>query len=229
MVSFLLMLLLIRYPCCKFPAFPIFTGNISCLSHIPLHNESELLQAIATGDEASFRQLYNQFHLTVFQQAFHYLQSEELASDAVQDIFIKLWDKKEKLAEVKDVKAYIFIVARNIIISTLRKKVFHHRLDEELEMIEEDTHLPDRQLSYKESLQIIQEGINSLPQQQQKAYTLSRTQGLSHEEIAKEMRISTETVKTHIKQALKSLRAYLTSRSVDLGVLIIFLLRCREW
>lgn len=192
------------------------------------HTDPEMLQAVAAGDEPSFRRLYDRYHASVFQQAIYYLQSEELASDAVQDVFIKLWDKKEKLAEVADVKAYIFIVARNIIISSLRKRVFHRQLDEEFEMLEEDTHLPDRQLSFKEALRIVQEGIQSLPSQQQRAYTLSRTGGLSHEAIAKEMALSPETVKTHIKQALKGLRAYLASRSVDLGLLIIFFLHCRK-
>lgn len=191
------------------------------------HIAGDLLNRIAEGDETAFRTLYDQFHKQVYNQAYNYLQDPGLASDAVQNVFVKIWMVRDKLREVKNPRNYIFIVARNIIISDLRKKVFHKYLDEELAMLEEDTKLPDKQLSLKESMEIIHKAIENLSPQQKKAYTLSRTNGLSIEEISKEMEISQETVKTHIKQSLKSLRKYLSDHSIDLALLIVFILRNR--
>ena len=192
-----------------------------------LHIDQSELNRIAAGEESAFRLLYDTFHQQVYNQALYYLQSPERASDATQEVFLKLWAKRNVLAEVKDLKSFIFILARNIIISDLRKKVFVQYLDEEASLLQEDTSLPDKQLSFKEAMQIVQEAIDHLSPQQKKAYTLSRTEGLSYAEIAKQMDLSPETVKTHIKQALKSLRTYLSERSVDLGLLIIFLLNHR--
>lgn len=187
--------------------------------------DKNLLLQVTEGNEKAFRHLYNHFHKPVFSQAYIYLQSAELANDAVQEVFIKIWSSKEKLADVKDIRNYIFIVARNVIISDLRKKVLHQYLDEEIEMMDDQTILPDRQLSLKESTKIIQEAIENLSPQQRMAYTLSRNNGLSYEEIAKQMDISLPTVKTHISLALKSLRNYLSQRSVDLALLVVFLMR----
>lgn len=192
-----------------------------------IHIDSTLLARIAEGEEIAFRELYDQFNKQVFTQAYNYLQSSELASDAVQEVFIKIWSARLRLPEVKDIKSFIFIVTRNVIVSDLRKKVFHHHLNEETELLQADTVLPDRQLSLKESMAIVLEAIHHLTPQQRKVYTLSRTVGLSHDEIAKQMGISTETVRTHIKQALRSLRKYLSDRSVDLAMLILFIISSR--
>ena len=194
------------------------------MSDTGLHIDHDILVQAAGGEESAFRHLYDNFHRQVFNQAYSYLQSAERANDAVQEVFLKLWATREKLSEVRNFKSYLFIIARNIIISDLRKKVLHKYLDEEAAMVEEDTILPDKQLSYKESMELVQKAIDALPPQQKKAYTFSRTLGLNHEEIATEMNISPETVKTHIKQALKSLRKYLSDRHVDLAMLIIFIL-----
>jgi RNA polymerase sigma-70 factor (ECF subfamily) len=187
--------------------------------------DKNLLVQVAEGDEKAFRRLYDLFNKQVFSQAYIYLQSSELANDAVQEVFIRIWSSKEKLADVKDIRNYIFIVARNVIISDLRRRVLHQYLDEEMEMMDDQTILPDRQLSLKESMKIIQEAIENLSPQQRTAYTLSRNNGLSYDEIAKQMDISLPTVKTHISLALKSLRNYLSQHSVDLALLIIFLIK----
>lgn len=187
--------------------------------------DKNLLVQVAEGDEKAFRHLYDLFNKQVFSQAYIYLQSSELANDAVQEVFIRIWSNKEKLADVKHIRNYIFIVARNVIISDLRRRVLHQYLDEEMEMMDDQTLLPDRQLSLKESMKIIQEAIENLSPQQRTAYTLSRNNGLSYDEIAKQMDISLPTVKTHISLALKSLRNYLSQHSVDLALLIIFLIK----
>ncbi|MBV4360395.1 RNA polymerase sigma factor [Pinibacter aurantiacus] len=189
------------------------------------HIDKELLVLISEGDEGAFRMLYDQYHKQIFSQAYIYLKSSELASDMVQEVFVKIWSARQKLPEVIDIKSYIFIVTRNIIVSDLRKKIFHRYLDQEAESIEADGILPDRQLSLKESMAIVHKAIEGFPTQQKKTYTLSRVHGLSHDEIAKELNISVETVKSHIKQALKSLRKYLSENSLDLCILLLFVVR----
>lgn len=150
-----------------------------------------------------------------------YIKSPQAAQDIVQDVFLKIWIQKENLLLIREFKPYLFVTARNIIISSLRNKVFHEYLNDD-EQQEESILLPERKLLFKESVRLLREAVGMLPQQQQMAYKLSR-EGMSYEEIAQQMGISRLTVRNHISKALDYLRKCLTDNSVHPIVLLIAL------
>lgn len=182
----------------------------------------QLLQLLREGDEDAFAEIYNRYWKRVFSIALRYIKSPEAAQDAVQDVFIKIWTGKEHLSQVRDFKPYIFVTARNLIISSLRNKIFHVFLGTE-EQLEEETFLPEQQLSYKESMDLLHKAIQLLPPQQQRAYMLSRDEGMTYEQIAGEMAISRLTVRTHISKAIQFIRTYLTDNAIHPFVLIVAL------
>lgn len=188
-----------------------------------LYNQNELLERIARGDEAAFAALYDLYWKRIYTMALLYLKSPQAAQDMVQDVFVKLWLNKENLLQVREFKPYLFVMARNNIISNLRNKVFHDYLDED-ESLEESTMLPEKSLSFKESTDLLHKAIKKLPSQQQRAFKLSRNEGMSYEEIAREMGVSRLTVRTHISKALSFIRQYLTDHAVHPVVLLIALL-----
>ena len=194
------------------------------MSENPLHNEKELLERLANADERAFREIYDHYHRAVYYQAYHYLQSAELAEDTVQDVFLKLWSKREGMVEIRSLKSYLFIVARNSIISDLRKKVFHQWLDDVSDIVVDEDLLPDRQINLKQAREVLIDAIASLPQQQQNCFHLSRDEGMGYKEIGQKLGISEHTVKSHMSAALRSIRQALESKAVDLGVLILLFL-----
>ena len=101
--------------------------------------------------------------------------------------------------------------------------MFHVELENEDILIEESL-LPDKQLSYKESLGLLNEAIERLPPQQKIAYRLSRNEGKKYEEIALEMGISISTVKNHLTKAIGFVRIYLINNSVHNAILILLIL-----
>ena len=87
------------------------------------HKESELLQNVSTGSSKAFRSLYFQWEPTLSSFIFQITKSKELTSEIVQDVFLKIWMTRESLQEVKNFKAYLYVVSKNQAINALKKSI----------------------------------------------------------------------------------------------------------
>jgi len=179
------------------------------LSHTT-DNEIDLLQQLADGNEAAFAQLYNTHWNKIYSLALAYLKSAEQAQDIVQEVFLKLWNKRENLGHVENPTSFIYIMGRNEVIRALKKKISLASLDEENnDYLPDDFMLPQETMDLKQLEQKITTAIDSLPAQQKLIFRLSREEGLNHEQIANRLGIEKTTVKNHIVRALNSLRRIL--------------------
>jgi len=187
----------------------------------PLYNERELLRLVAQGDAKAFRHLFLACYDHIYSTSLLYTKVHELAEDIVQQVFLKVWEKRDMLGTIENFDAWLFIIARNEVINTLRKQSTHRSYMHHIRDLfggEEDS--PEDQLIIKQSRAIIQLAVKNLPPQQQQAWRLSRDKGLSYEEIAADMAISVNTVKGHISTALRSIRAFLKTHRKDLYLLL---------
>lgn len=177
-------------------------------------NEYKLLQLIAQNDGVAFKSVFDHYWDRIYSMALTYLKSPLFAEDAVQEVFVKLWNNRQQLPGVRKFDSYLFIIARNEIISTLRKKVVHTPFDQYLSNeLTEEALLPDQQLNFKEFQTLIDDAIGKLPSQQQRVYRMSRQEGMSQEQIAHELDISISTIKGHMTKALQSIRTQLSMKS----------------
>jgi RNA polymerase sigma-70 factor (ECF subfamily) len=184
------------------------------MSLIALLNEKELLLQVADGKESAYKQLFTSYWDQIYSTALVFTKSREMSQDLAQDVFARIWIKKEKLKEVNDFRAYLFIIARNVIIDRLRKKVFSAGNEGYLTEYFVETSLgPNDKIELKEMEETILKGIHILPDQQRKAFYLSRFEGLRHEEIALKMGISKQSVKSYIVRAICHLRKYLSEHA----------------
>jgi RNA polymerase sigma-70 factor (ECF subfamily) len=184
------------------------------------YNEKALLQLVAEGDELAFTQLFNRYWNTVYAQSLAYLKSVTLAQDIVQEVFLKLWSKRQSLPAVDRIDNFIFIMARNEIVSQLRKKL-PSAADNDLPVhLPEQVLQPDKQLSFRQHNQLLENAVAQLPPQRKLVFTLNRYDGLSYEEIAQQLGISRETVKGHMVKALAFVRTYLVTHG-DLLLLLL--------
>jgi RNA polymerase sigma-70 factor (ECF subfamily) len=195
------------------------------MSTIALVNEKELVQQVADGSEAAYRKLFAHYWDPIYSVAFVFTKSREMAQDLAQDVFARIWIKKERLKEVNRFDAYLFITARNVIIDRLRKKVFTAGNEACLiEYFADSSLTPYDRTELKEMEEIIYKGVSVLPERQRTAFRLSRFQGLGHEEIALKMGVSKESVKSYIVRAISQLRKYLAQHSevIPLICFIVF-------
>ncbi|MDB5199225.1 MAG: polymerase sigma-70 factor [Chitinophagaceae bacterium] len=199
--------------------------NQLCLS-TPLHNEKELLHRIAGGDEAAFTAIVDAYWNKIFSVALTYIKVPELAEDAVQEIFLKLWKNREKLREIVSLDNYLFIIIRNEVFSAMRKKGPRFPVGVYLEnTLEENSPLPEQTLDAKQLQKLVQQAVELLPARQKEAWKLSREAGLSYEQIAEQMELSKNTVKIHLVKALNFLRSYIQAHSDIMGILVILFLQ----
>jgi RNA polymerase sigma-70 factor (family 1) len=182
-----------------------------------LHNEKQLLEKVVLGDQAAYKGLFAHYWDQVYAVALLFTKHPQLAEDMTQDVFARVWIKRATLGEVDNFNSWLFITARNLIYDKLRVTTFSGTYDEYLASLCNDTAaLPDEQLEAKELEVIIHKGIHHLPPQQQTAFKLSRFQGLSHEEIAAQMGVSRESVKSYMVRSIASLRKFVKQYAATL-------------
>ncbi len=184
-----------------------------------LNNEAGLLQSLARGDEKAFEQIYSRYSPIVFRTAKQFLQNDQLAADLLQDIFITIWIRRDSFVKVNNISAYLITMSRNLALTYLRDLAKEVTEKEKWAAVLPDTENETEQRLNRKTLgKILEESINQLPPQQKRVFSLAKLEGLSYEEIAGKMNISTTTVKQHIIAANKSVRRRLEEYGIPLSV-----------
>lgn len=181
--------------------------------------ENVLLHQLTEGSEKAFEQLYDLWYDKVYGTALLVSKSPDLASDIAQDVFLLLWRDRAKFATVDNLGSFLFVTTRNMVYNKLKRLNFEEAYKSYI-LPQPSADMMD-DLRLKEMQQMLEDGIRQLPPQQQRAFRLSREQGLSHEEIARQMGISQLTVKDYIVKALAFLRTYLKGKG-ELFMLFLY-------
>lgn len=194
------------------------------MSGNPIYEEAALLEKVARNDEKAFAALFNRYRDQVYTVALRLSGSEILSEEIVQDVFLKIWLKRETLREIRDFKSYLFIVSRNHIFSALRQLARRQgAIDEFTSLLPLSGNAAEDTLAEKEYREILRRAIDRLPPQQKQVYLYCREQGLKREEAARLMDIAPETVKAHLAKASRFIRAYCLSR---LGLFVLLFWQC---
>ncbi|MDR6781573.1 RNA polymerase sigma-70 factor (family 1) [Pedobacter africanus] len=172
-----------------------------------LHTDEELFVLLRTGDHDAYKQIFERFYGVLYLHALKILRDEDEAKDIVQELFELLWRKKDTLLLNGSLSAYLYTATRNMVLNLIEhRKVKGRYLDSLKEFIDEDPCLPDALVREKELKHIIEQEIEALPVKMGEIFKLSRTEHLSHKEIASQLQLSELTVKTQVKRALKILK-----------------------
>lgn len=169
--------------------------------------EKQILCQVSEGNEIAFAQLYEKYKDQVYYISFKFFKSQSVAEDVLQEVFLKIWIHKEKLSAIDNFSAYLTVILRNHIYNRFRKlaneEVFIRKAS--VANVEHHNYTLDNVL-LNESRNLLAKAIEKLPAQQKKAFELSRIEGKKHEEIARLMNISKETVKKHVMEASRTLK-----------------------
>lgn len=189
------------------------------------HNQDSLIRRIAEGDEQAFREIYDLHRDRVYTYSMAIIKVRSLAEDTVQEVFLKIWTNKAKLPQIQNFTAYLTTITRNHIISQFRKMAseesFIRALIRQGELQIAKPH--SEAMLYSELKMVLAQAVNRLSPRQKQIYELSRLEGYSYEEIAGMLNLSPQTVKTHMKIALRSIRDWLQKHESRI-VLVIYLL-----
>lgn len=170
-----------------------------------------LLFRISSGDQLAFRILFCAYSPKVYSFALRLTRSDSMAEEVVQDIFMKIWINRESAVTIEQFSAYLFTITRNHIFNLLKKVATEatakNHLSKELSEAHRET---EATILYRESQQILNQVVSNLPPQQKLVYSLCHNEGLKYEEVAQRLNISRLTVKTHMQQALRTIKSHFT-------------------
>jgi RNA polymerase sigma-70 factor (ECF subfamily) len=172
-----------------------------------------LLLRIAEGDQPAFRQLVELYNGQVYRfvATRFAIKHAALIEEVVWDVFLQLWLTRETLPELGDLENYLFILARNKGLNALKKEVRelqrrkHWKTGTTTSGDSEQLALEDK------ALDLIDKAVAGLPEQQQKVWVMSRKKAMTYMQIAAELNISRETVKSYLQAANLSIKKYVVS------------------
>lgn len=187
----------------------------------PLHNQQDLLLRVAKGDEQAFQQFFQEHWPQVYGTSLRLTKDPEKAQDLTQDVFIKIWEQRERLADIRQADGYIYTLARNLVLDFLRKRVFDsENIDYLIHYFKDASLNPQEKLEYRELETLLHQAMDHLPEKIGRVFRLSRVEGLTHEQIAEQLGISIVTSKTYVVRALQAIRKYMAAHG-DSRTLVI--------
>ena len=187
------------------------------MNELLAYDEKNLLKKISNGDEISFRHIYDSYHQKIYSLSFFLTRSHVLAEDMTQEVFVNIWANRENLSSINNFEKWLRIVVRNHAYNYLKRMAIEERLlKKEQSTAKEQNVVTENRLTEKVLDNVLKKTIDKLPPQQKKIYILSRQDGLKHDEIARLLNISINTVKNHLKAALFTIRSALAPHLLTL-------------
>jgi RNA polymerase sigma-70 factor (family 1) len=184
--------------------------------------EKKFWEQLIAGDHAGFTGIYNIYHSTLFNFIVKFVNSGPLAEDLTQEVFVKIWESRHRLKDVKSFKAYLFVTARNHTLNKL-KEIFKSEIaiGEVIGNFAQLRSATEEEILHKEYLLFLKNVLENLPDRTKSIFKLCREQGKSYEEVAAALNISRNAVKNHMVHAMKILG---TSVKKEFGISLSLLL-----
>ncbi|UMB61585.1 RNA polymerase sigma-70 factor [Lutibacter sp. A80] len=180
-------------------------------------NDFQILQKLKKGNPTAYKQLFDEYYIPLSVYSLKYCDSFHLAEDIVQDLFIKFWNEKIYLRLENEISPYLFKAVKNNTLKTIKKnnKYQLEEIESQIEkLIIDET---DIELIEQERKKLYQE-IDQLPEKSKEVFKAIVLDNLKYKEVAEQLNISVNTVKTHYSRALKQLR-----NSLDIIIMLLLI------
>ncbi|UKT65954.1 RNA polymerase sigma-70 factor [Pedobacter mucosus] len=173
--------------------------------------DTSLLLLISRGDELAFKELFRIYRDRLFNYIFKITKSRETAEEIAMDVFLKLWECRTSVVEIKNFPSFVFLIARNKSIDFLREAaknpVLQELVWEEIQVLSDER--SDGKVIVNELQDKVNRAIKYLSPQRQTVFRLSREENMSYDQIAKHLQLSKSTIKNHMLDSLKFIRTHL--------------------
>ena len=160
-------------------------------------------------DQEAFSMIYHKYHRYLYALAMKYLKNTHLAEDAVQHVFVKLWESTRDIHIEVNLKNYLYTMTKNYILNYIRDNKTSVTISYEqaqFDMPEEEDIL--KAMEERQTQELLYRGIDLLPPQKKEVCRRKLETDDSNQQIAEKMGISVHTVKSHYQESLKLLRSY---------------------
>ena len=176
----------------------------------------QILDKLKLGDSTAYKELFDLYYMPLSIYSLKYCDSFQLAEDIVQDLFVKLWDEKLYMKLDGAISPYLFKSVKNNTLQVVKKKAKYRfeEIEDQINklMSEEKVDLA----SIEEEKKKLYKEVEALPEKSKEVFKFIVLENMKYKEVAENLGISVNTVKTHYSRALKQLR-----NSLDVIIMIL--------
>jgi RNA polymerase sigma-70 factor (ECF subfamily) len=169
-------------------------------------------------DEVYYKELFYSLYPRLVSYSFSFVKDKFLAEEVVENIMLQLWENRVKFEKINEVKSYLYVMVKNSCIHALKKEQTNVMLDDSLR--DDDTADFDFNILEEEFYAVLIDAVNSLPKKCKEVFELSCLEGLKYKDIAEQLQISVNTVKSQRARAIELLREKLKDHSELLFILL---------
>lgn len=189
------------------------------------NNDRKLVKGLRKGKEKAMHQLFSKYHSALYYHALDFVKDPQQAEDIVQEVFIKVWEKRAQLKPDLSFKAYLYCITKNLVINQLRRSGREIKAKAEISYQSMSFHnQAEDHVIYNDYETIAYQAMEKLPPKRKMVYAMHRLEGRKYDEIAAHMNISKNTVRDHVVKAEKSIKEYFACQADIIISLLMFII-----
>lgn len=177
--------------------------------------DSQLIDSLKGDDQAGFVAIYHRFYKQLFFFILKYIKEADVAEEIVADVFVKVWDRRMNFPTMENLRAFIYISAKNASLNTIRakrSKGIHESLSDYEDLLVDDKDAFSN-LIHAELVHAIFTEVEKLPEKQKEVFNLTFLEDKTVEEIAEELAMSPAAVYTNRSRAINTIRHLLKTKN----------------
>lgn len=173
--------------------------------------EAYIVKKMIEGDHDAFKYFFDTYYDDLCNFVNIYVRNEVIAEEIVQEIYVYMWENKDKLKINASFKSYLYHASKYQSLNLLRNRKKHSYIREKLSFTEQQwEEFPNELFMDSQTMkEILNNAITQLPEKCKHIFLLSKVDGLSHKEIAEKLNVSVKTVENQITIAFKKLHTLL--------------------
>ncbi|MDF9801289.1 RNA polymerase sigma-70 factor (family 1) [Catalinimonas alkaloidigena] len=180
-----------------------------------------LVKSLRSGSERSYRLLFDKYHQKILRVSLSMGLVKEDAEEIVQDVFLLVWEQRQKLDENLSLNAFLLTLTKRFVIKKIRRSIISNSHQGNLICLKPAYHIEtENKIIFNDLENYTQCCIQALPPVRKEILLLRKDEGLSNDEIALKLGISKRTVENHIYRAIKYIKQHLEKESVISSVVI---------
>ncbi|MEP7374694.1 MAG: sigma-70 family RNA polymerase sigma factor [Chitinophagaceae bacterium] len=191
------------------------------------NHKEDLAARFTKGEVAAFNEIFNEFHHRIYVFCKYFVPAED-AEDITAEIFTRLWKMQKELNTIQNIRAFLYISARNASFNRLRDLKTRAIKERELaEMMAKEDNLIILSEAESDVITRIKTEIDKLPENCKQVFTLSYFEGYKNPEIAEKLSINEKTVRNLKAMALKAIKAVFLNKNMQLTVFVLLVMNYR--
>jgi RNA polymerase sigma-70 factor, ECF subfamily len=165
------------------------------------------IEALKLGDRSAFERIYRCFGPKLHAFTRKMVHNKEDTEEVVQEVFLKLWERKHFLDPEQNFDSYLFRIAKNLVYNKTRHQVYEMAYGKYLSRQQNaPENTTQHQIDYQELRYLLEETYTGMPATRKQVFMMSRLEGLSNGEIADQLQTSNSNIENHINKALNDIR-----------------------